>query len=65
MFDMYLRQTQDQNLQQSSHLCSHSDLQYGSRLIQIFVNTRGFNKRLIDVLMLISKQPITAEIVCQ
>ena len=62
---MYLWQTQDRNLQQSSHLYSHSNLQYGSRLIQIFVNARGFNKRLINVLMLISKQPITAEIVCQ
>ena len=26
---------------------------------------RGFKKRLINVLMLINKQPITAEIVCQ
>ena len=65
MFDMYLRQTQDRNLQQSSHLHSHSDLQCGSRFIQMFVNARGFKKRLINVLMLINKQPTKAEIVCQ
>ena len=35
-------------------------MQYGSRFIQIFVNASGFKKRLINVLMFINKQPITA-----
>ena len=65
MFDMYLWQTQDRNLKQSSHLYSHSNLQYVSHFIQMFVNAREFKKRLINVLMLINKQPITAEIVYQ
>ena len=58
MFDMYLWQTQDRNLQQSSHLYSHSNLHYRSRFIQIFVKAHGFKKRLINVLMLINKQYI-------
>ena len=57
--------TQNQNLQQSSHLYFHSNLQYGSRVMQIFVKARGFKKRLINVLMLINKQAITAGTVCQ